>query len=88
MWDTDLKLQAEFQAHPVNVYSMAILEDTLYSSSNDGTIQAWNIGSWTQKKTLFNNPNDEVLRLTTSNKKLYSGDDKGRVCHSTIYFKF
>lgn len=75
-----MKLIKEIQAHPVNVYSIAAHGNTVYTCSNDGTIQSWDTDSLEKKKTLIENPSDEQLRLFAARDgKLYSGDDKGNI---------
>ena len=78
VWSPDLKLENEIQAHESVVYHIAASDDTLYSCSNDGTIQAWSLDTLKHKKTLLTYT-DEVERIYFVDGKLYSGDDKGIV---------
>ncbi|KAJ4433668.1 myosin heavy chain kinase D [Periplaneta americana] len=77
IWNTDLKLETQFQAHESAIYHIAALKDTLYSCSNDGTIQAWSLDTYKHKKTLIKYTEEEVLRLYIVDGKLYAGNDKG-----------
>ncbi|CAH0390333.1 unnamed protein product [Bemisia tabaci] len=79
VWSPDLKLITSFQAHPVNVYSAAILNDTIYSCSNDGTIQSWDANDFQKKKTIFQDSTSDTTKLHVSGGKLFSGSDQGVV---------
>lgn len=80
MWSADLKLEAEVQAHPVNVYSLAAEGDTLYSSSNDGSIRSWNILENLKAGPVVKEDCDtETMKLKFANDKLYGGDVDGMV---------
>jgi hypothetical protein len=58
---------------------MAAHKNTLYSCSNDGTIQAWSLDGLKHMKTLFESSDEEILRLYVIDGTLYSGNDKGIV---------
>lgn len=79
MWDANLKFEAEFQAHESAIYHIAAKDNILYSCSNDGTIQAWNLDTFKHEKTLRESSEEETLRLYVIGGKLYSGNDKGMV---------
>lgn len=79
MWDANLQLQAEFQAHELAIHHIAANDNIIYSCSSDGTIQAWNLDTFKHVKTLFDSPEEETLRLYVIGGKLYSGNDKGMV---------
>jgi WD40 repeat protein len=69
------------------VYCLAASEETLYSCSNDGTIKAWSLDDYQLRKTLIENPQNEISRLFFTEGRLYSGDDKGNVREAN-YYKF
>lgn len=77
VWDANLQLEAEFQAHESAIYHIAAKDNIIYSCSNDGTIQAWNLDTFKHVKTLFESSEEETLRLYVIGGKLYSGNDKG-----------
>jgi len=79
VWDGNLQLQAEFQAHESAIYHIAAKDNIIYSCSTDGTIQAWNLDTFKHVKTLFESSEEETLRLYVIGGKLYSGNDKGMV---------
>lgn len=83
MWSPDLKLEAEVQAHPVNVFSLAADCDTLYSCSNDGSIRTWDITkNLAAGKVIKEDCAVETTKLKIANDKLYGGDVDGMV---TVY---
>lgn len=84
MWHPNLELEAEFQAHESAIYHIAAHKDTLYSCSNDGTLQAWSLDGLKHMKTLFRSSDEEILRLYVIDGTLYSGNDKGIV---SVYVK-
>ncbi|XP_014252874.1 uncharacterized protein LOC106668536 [Cimex lectularius] len=79
IWTSDLKPVASIDAHPVNVYSVAVVGDTLYSCSNDGTLKAWNIGTWDLKKNLLENQQSEIIKVVSDQGRLYAGNEQGDV---------
>ncbi|XP_024215778.1 uncharacterized protein [Halyomorpha halys] len=79
VWTENLEQIASWQAHPVNVYSVAVLDDTLYSCSNDGTIKTWQYGTWEFKKNLMENQSDEIIKLCANEGKLYAGNTQGEI---------
>jgi WD40 repeat protein len=62
------------------------MKNTLYSCSNDGTIQAWSLDTLKHVKTLFQSSEEEILRLYVIDGRLYSGDDKGIVSYIKCWF--
>ncbi|CAB0014529.1 unnamed protein product [Nesidiocoris tenuis] len=79
IWTQDLDHVATIDAHPVNVYSLAVLGDTLYSCSNDGTLKAWNWGTWDLKKTILEKQQNDIIKVYTDDDKLYASNDQGEV---------
>ncbi|CAB0005378.1 unnamed protein product [Nesidiocoris tenuis] len=77
IWTQDLDHVATIDAHPVNVYSLAVLGDTLYSCSNDGTLKAWNWGTWDLKKTILEKQQNDIIKVYTDDDKLYASNDQG-----------
>lgn len=78
MWEEDLKFVAQVQAHERSVYSLAASDDTLYSSSNDGTVKAWELGTLKEKGTVLVGQ-DEFWKIRFVNGLLYVGDNQGGV---------
>ncbi|KAF6213178.1 hypothetical protein GE061_010894 [Apolygus lucorum] len=79
IWTQDLELVATIDAHPVNVYSLAVLDDTLYSCSNDGTFKAWNWGTWDAKKTILEKQQNDIIKVYVDNNILYASNDQGEL---------
>lgn len=79
IWTPDLELVETIDAHPVNVYSLAALNDTLYSCSNDGTLKAWNWGTWDLKTTILENQTVDIIKVYTDNNVLYASNEQGEL---------
>ncbi|KAF2349701.1 WD40 repeat [Trinorchestia longiramus] len=78
VWNTDLKLEKEFQAHDYAVYHLLVLKNRLFTASIDATIKVWKLGSFELETTLTGHE-EPVRRLATNGERLFSGDEKGDV---------
>lgn len=77
-WDDNIKKISECQAHPCSIYSLAAIEETIYSCSNDGTVKAWTL-DLKEKSTIVENTAVEFWKLAVSDGVLFAGDDKGGI---------
>ncbi|XP_018021293.1 myosin heavy chain kinase B [Hyalella azteca] len=78
VWNKDLKLETEFQAHDYAVYHLLVLKDRLFTASIDATIKVWKLGTFELVTTLTGHQ-EPVRRLATNGDRLLSGDEKGDV---------
>ncbi|KAF5281949.1 hypothetical protein FQA39_LY00473 [Lamprigera yunnana] len=77
IWDNNLKLLGQVQAHPCSVYSITIGKDTIYSCSNDGSVKAYDLKD--MKETVISEEKNEMYKVHFNEGKLYVGDDGGLV---------
>ncbi len=79
-----MNLERTIDAHPVNIYDLSVGDQLCYSSSNDGTLKAWNISTGDLVRVLAENPDEEILKLFFTTDKLYAGDIKGNVSNNYL----
>ncbi|KAF5301565.1 hypothetical protein FQR65_LT08870 [Abscondita terminalis] len=77
IWDNDLKLLKQIQAHPCSVFSITIGTNCIYSCSNDGTVKSYSLDDL--KETVIFEDRNEMYKVNFNEGKLYVGDDGGLV---------
>ncbi|KAK5650971.1 hypothetical protein RI129_002000 [Pyrocoelia pectoralis] len=86
VWDKDLRLLDEIQAHPCSVFSITIGDNKIYSCSNDGFVKSWPLNNFHSEEIVLQEQN-EIYKVNFNDGKLYVGDDSGLVrifCKSII----
>ncbi|KAL1491461.1 hypothetical protein ABEB36_012058 [Hypothenemus hampei] len=79
VWSEDLVKQGEVQAHTTPIFSIAASDDTLYTSSIDGSIKLFDLNTLQEKQALRQGENTEYWRVRYTNGHLYVGDNEGNV---------
>ncbi|KAK4883025.1 hypothetical protein RN001_006344 [Aquatica leii] len=77
IWNKNIELLNQVQAHPCSVYSITIGNDNVYSCSNDGTVKVYTLEGLTE--TIISQEANEMYKVNFNEGKLYVGDDSGLV---------
>lgn len=80
MWNMDLKLEKEVQAHSVSIYGLSADNDNLiYSCSSDGSVRSWKADTLAAAKVIQPPGEREMWKVYWSDDIISVVDDEGLV---------